>query len=185
MKYYIKNMVTIRCKLVVKAALERLGLPYTHVELGEVDAEKISALNFRKLKAGLQKAGLEIIDDKRAVLIEKIKSSIIEMVHYSDEMPRVKFSDYLSNKLKYDYTYLSNMFSDVKGVTIEHFIILHKIEKVKELIIYNELNLSEIAFKMNYSSSAHLSNQFKKVTGFTPSYYKSLKQKMRITIDKI
>jgi AraC-like DNA-binding protein len=133
----------------------------------------------------LHNAGLELMDDKRAVLIEKIKNVIVEMVHYSDELPRVNFSDYLSEKLSYDYTYLANLFSEVQGTTIEKFTINHKIERVKELIIYDELSITEIAWKMNYSSVAHLSNQFKKVTGLSPSHFKQLKIKRRIPIEEI
>lgn len=178
-------MVTIRCKMVVKAELEKLGLKFYHMELGEVDMDELSPQLYKRFKASLRKDGLELIDDKKALLIEKIKNVIIEMVHYMDELPAVKFSKYLSAKLNYDYTYLSNTFSEVKGITIEQFIILHKIERVKELILYDELNMSEIANKMHYSSSAHLSNQFKKVTGLTPSYFKSLKHQRRKTLDKI
>lgn len=185
MKYYIKNMVTIRCKMVVKDALDRLGLSYRHLDLGEVEMDEIPPLQHAQLKTDLLKAGLEIISVKRMVLIEKIKAVIIEMVHYSDELPRIKFSKYLSEKLGYDYTYLSNTFSEVKGITIEHFIILHKIEKVKELILYDELNLSQIANKLHYSSSAHLSTQFKKVTGLTPSYFKKLKIHRHNTLDQL
>ncbi|HLP51985.1 MAG TPA: AraC family transcriptional regulator [Chitinophagales bacterium] len=186
MKYFIKNMVTIRCKMVVKSELEKLGIRYTDIELGEVELkEPLTDRQCKRLKVGLRNAGLELMDDKRAMLIEKIKNVIIEMVHYSDELPTVKFSQYLSEKLNYDYTYLSNTFSEVKGITIEHYIIMHKIEKVKELILYGELNLSEIAYKMHYSSSAHLSNQFKKVTGLTPSFFKSLKQQRRVTLDSL
>jgi AraC-like DNA-binding protein len=125
------------------------------------------------------------MDDKRAMLIEKIKNVIVEMVHYTDELPKVNFSDYLSEKLNYDYTYLANLFSETEGTTIEHFIIMHKIERVKELIIYDELNLTEIAWKLHYSSVAHLSNQFKKITGLTPSFFKSLKHKKRRTLEKV
>jgi AraC-like DNA-binding protein len=125
------------------------------------------------------------MDDKKAILIEKIKNVIIEMVHYSDEMPKTNFSDYLSKKLEYDYTYLSNLFSETEATTIEHFIMLHKIERVKELIIYDELNLTEIAFKLHYSSVAHLSTQFKKITGLTPSFFKSLKDKKRNTLEDV
>jgi len=185
MKYFIRNMVTIRCKMVVKAELEKLGLKYYHMELGEVDMDELNPRQYKRFKTALRKDGLELIDDKKALLIEKIKNVIIEMVHYTDELPRLKFSKYLSAKLNYDYTYLSNTFSEVKGITIEQFIILHKVERVKELILYDELNMSEIANKMHYSSSAHLSNQFKKVTGLTPSYFKSLKHQRRITLDKI
>ena len=131
------------------------------------------------------KSGLELMDDKRAILIEKIQNTIIEMVHYTDELPKTNFSDYLSEKLNHDYTYLANLFSETRGVTIEHFIILHKIERVKELIIYDELNLSEIAWKLHYSGVAHLSHQFKKVTGLSPSFFKSLKNKKRGTLENV
>jgi len=164
--------------MVVKAELDKLGLHYTTIELGEIEiAEKLSPAKYQELKNILEQTGLELIDDNKAVLIEKIKAVIVEMVHYSDEPPLIKFSDYLSQKLHYDYKYLSNIFSEVKGITIEQLLILHKIERVKELIIYDELNLNEIAYKLNYSSSAHLSNQFKKVTGLTPSFFKSLRRK--------
>jgi AraC-like DNA-binding protein len=129
------------------------------------------------LKSRLAKSGLELLDDKKGVLIERIKNVIIEMIHYMDEIPKVNYSDYISEKLGYDYTYLSNVFSEVKGVTIQQFIILHKIEKVKELLLYDELSLTEIAYKLHYSSVGHLSNQFKKITGLSPTYFKNLKQK--------
>ncbi len=186
MKYFIKNMVTIRCKMVVNSELEKMGLKPTNIELGEVELkEDLQPHQYTELKVALLKAGLELMDDKKAMLIEKIKNVIIEMVHYADELPTIKFSQYLSEKLNYDYTYLSNTFSEVKGITIEHYIIMHKIEKVKELILYDELNLSEIAQKMHYSSSAHLSNQFKKITGLTPSFFKSLKQQRRVALDSL
>ena len=124
-------------------------------------------------------SGLELIEDKKAVIIEKIKNVIIEMIHYEDEIPKVNFSDYLSSKLNYNYTYLANLFSETEAITIEHYIIMHKIERVKELIVYDDLNLSEIAWKLHYSSVAHLSHQFKKVTGLTPSFFKSLKNKKK------
>ena len=181
MKLYIKYMVSIRCKMVVKAELEKLGLTYGVVEFGEVEiAEKISSATREQLKSGLLKSGLELMDDKKAILIEKIKSVIIEMVHYADDKPKTN-SDYLTEKLSYDYTYLANLFSEVTGVTIEYFIIAHKIERVKELLIYDELNLTEISYKLNYSSVAHLSTQFKKVTGLTPSFFKELKKKRKST----
>lgn len=182
MKLYIKYMVSIRCKMVVKAELENLGLKYLLVDFGEVEmAEPISMHQREELKHALLKSGLELMDDKKAILIEKIKSVIIEMVHYDDDKPKVNFSDYLTEKLSYDYTYLANLFSEVTGVTIEYFIIAHKIERVKELLIYDELNLTEISYKLNYSSVAHLSTQFKKVTGLTPSFFKELKKKRRDT----
>ena len=180
MKLYIKYMVSIRCKMVVKAELEKLGLNHLVVDFGEVEiADSISADKREQLKIALLKSGLELMDDKKAILIEKIKTVIIEMVHYDDDKPKTNFSDYLTEKLSYDYTYLANLFSEVTGVTIEYFIIAHKIERVKELLIYDELNLTEISYKLNYSSVAHLSTQFKKVTGLTPSFYKQLKKKRR------
>lgn len=179
-------MVSTRCKMAVKEELKKLGLHFIVVELGEVEVmENITAEQREKLKTGLLDAGLELMDDKRAVLIEKIKNIIVEMVHYADEPIKVNFSDYLSDKLKHDYTYLANLFSEVQGSTIEHFIIDHKIERIKELIIYDELNITEIAWKMNYSSVAHLSNQFKKVTGLSPSHFKQLKVKRRNQIEDI
>ncbi|WP_460473503.1 helix-turn-helix domain-containing protein [Emticicia fontis] len=179
-------MVSIRCKMLVKAELDKLGLNYGVIELGEVDVkDKISEQQRKLLKVNLLKAGLELMDDKKAILIEKIKNVIIEMVHYEDELPKVKNSDYISEKLQYDYTYLANLFSETTGTTIEHFIIIHKIERVKELMIYDELNLTEISYKLNYSSVAHLSNQFKKITGLTPSFFKSLKHKKRTPLEDI
>lgn len=179
-------MVSIRCKMLVKAELEKLGLNYGLIELGEVDVkDTISEQQRKQLRANLLKSGLELMDDKKAILIEKIKNVIIEMVHYEDEIPKVKNSDYLSEKLQYDYTYLANLFSETTGTTIEHFIIIHKIERVKELMIYDELNLTEISYKLNYSSVAHLSSQFKKITGLTPSFFKSLKHKKRIPLEDV
>lgn len=179
-------MVSIRCKMLVKAELEKLGLNYGVIELGEVDVkDTITEQQRKQLRSNLLKAGLELMDDKKAILIEKIKNVIIEMVHYEDEIPKVKNSDYLSEKLQYDYTYLANLFSETTGTTIEHFIIIHKIERVKELMIYDELNLTEISYKLNYSSVAHLSSQFKKITGLTPSFFKSLKHKKRIPLEDV
>ncbi len=179
-------MVSIRCKMMVKSELEDLGIHYGTVELGEIDIKgTISESQLLALRNGLAASGLELMDDKKAILIEKIKGVIIEMVHYSDDRPKNKFSEYLSEKLNYDYTYLANLFSEVTGVTIEHFIIAHKIEKVKELLIYDELNLTQISYKLNYSSVAHLSNQFKKVTGLTPTFFKNLKSHKRKTLDDV
>jgi len=186
MKLYIKYMVSNRCKMAVKEELKKLGLHFIVVDLGEVEIMETITLDQReKLKLSLIDSGLELMDDKRAVLIEKIKNTIIEMIHHSDEMIKTNFSDYLSEKLNHDYTYLANLFSEVQGTTIEHFIINHKIERIKELIIYDELNITEIAWKMNYSSVAHLSNQFKKVTGLSPSHFKQLKDKRRSQIEDI
>ena len=179
-------MVSNRCKMAVKEELKKLGLHFIFVELGEVEImEDLSSEERDQLKIALQRSGLELMDDKRAVLIEKIKNTIIEMVHHKDEMIKINFSDYLSEKLNHDYTYLANLFSEVQGTSIAQFIISHKVERVKELINYGELNITEIAWKMNYSSVAHLSNQFKKVTGLTPSQFKELKNKMRIPLEEI
>ncbi len=186
MKLYIKYMVSLRCKMLVKSELEKLGLTCVSVDLGMVDVrEDVSQEQLEAFNANLKKAGLELLDDKKNILVEKIKAVIIEMIHYSDEVPKVNDSDYISEKLNYDYTYLSNTFSEVKGMTIQHYIILHKIERVKELLIYDELTLTEIAHKLHYSSVAHLSNQFKKVTGLTPTYFKELKEKRGRTLEDL
>jgi AraC-like DNA-binding protein len=178
MKLYIKYMVSLRCKMIVKEELKKLGMRYVVLDLGMVEIlEDITQKQREVLRENLLKSGLELLDDKKSILIEKIKNVITEMVHYSDEVPQGNFSDYITEKLNYDYTYLSNIFSEVKGITIQQYIILHKIERVKELLLYDELTLTEIANLMHYSSVAHLSNQFKKVTGLSPSYFKVLKQK--------
>jgi len=172
--------------MAVKEELKKLRLHFILVDLGEVEImEEISIEQRLQLKTALLDSGLELMDDKRAMMIEKIKNVIIEMVHHSDEMIKVNFSNHLSEKLSHDYTYLSNLFSEVQGTTIEQFIISHKIERIKELIIYDELNITEIAWKMNYSSVAHLSNQFKKVTGLSPTHFKQLKDKRRSPIEEI
>ena len=179
-------MVSNRCKMAVKEELKKLGLHYIVVDLGEVDImENISMEKRNLLKINLLQSGLELMDDKKAMLIEKIKTIIIEMVHHSSEIIKVNFSDYLSEKMNHDYTYLSNLFSEVQGTTIEQYIISHKIERIKELIIYGEHNITEIAWKMNYSSVAHLSSQFKKVTGLSPTHFKQLKDKKRSPIEEI
>ncbi len=179
-------MVSNRCKLAVKEALKNLGLHFIIVDLGEVDImEDITFEQQEELRAALQVTGLELMDDKRSVLIERIKNVIVEMVHYAEDLPKTNFSDYLSQKLNHNYTYLANLFSEVQGTTIEQFIIAHKVERIKELIIYDELNLTEISYKLNYSSVAHLSNQFKKITGLSPSHFKQLKDKRRSPIEEI
>jgi AraC-like DNA-binding protein len=179
-------MVSTRCKIVVKEELKKLGLHFIVVDLGEVEImEELSKEQRAELKCNLLCSGLELMDDKRAVLIEKIKNVVIEMVHHADEVIKVNFSDHLSAKLNHDYTYMANLFSEVQGTTIEQFIICHKIERIKELMIYGELNITEIAWKMNYSSVAHLSNQFKKVTGLSPSHFKKLKDQRRMPIEEI
>jgi len=186
MKLYIKNMVSIRCKMLVKSELERLDLSYKTVELGEVELEEnISEQKREELKNALLRSGLVLMEDKKSILVEKIKTLIIEMIHYTDELPEVNYSIYISQKLNLNYTYLANLFAEVKGITIEQFIIIHKIERVKELIIYDELSLTEIASLMQYSSIAHLSKQFKKITGLTPSHFKQLKNKRRNPLEDL
>jgi len=173
-------MVCIRCKMVVKDELTKLGLHYNRVELGEAEiTENISEGLRDQIKIALLKFGLELMNDKKSVLIQKIKNVIIDLVHYSQEPLAIN----LSQQLQHDYTYLANLFSEVQGTTIEKFFISHKIERVKELLVYNELSLTEIAYQMHYSSVAHLSTQFKKVTGLTPSYFKKLKDKRRSMLD--
>ncbi|MBW6491274.1 MAG: AraC family transcriptional regulator [Lentimicrobium sp.] len=172
--------------MLVKEELKNLGLHYVFVDLGAVEVmENLTLAQREQFGKALQRSGLELMDDRKAILIEKIKNVIVELVHHSDEIPKENFSDYLSKKLDYDYTYLANLFSEVLGTTIEKFYINHKIERVKELIFYDELNISEIAWKLNYSSVAHLSNQFKKVTGLSPSHFKKLKIKSRVPIEEI
>ena len=179
-------MVSLRCKMIVKEALKKLGLHYVVVELGMVDVmEDITPEQREQLKQDLLQSGLELLDDKKSILIEKIKNVIVQMIHYSDELPKVNYSDYLSEKLGYDYTYLANTFSEVKGITIQQFIIIHKIERVKELLLYDELTLTEISYQLHYSSVAHLSNQFKKITGLSPSFYKQLKHKRSKNLENV
>jgi len=179
-------MVSNRCKMAVKEVLKKFDLHFVVVDLGEVEImEDLSPDILGQLKVELLNSGFELMDDKRAVLIEKIKNVITEMIHYSTEAPKTNYSDYISEKLHLDYTYLSNVFSEVKGTTIQQFIIIHKIEKAKELLFYDELTLTEIAYRLHYSSVAHLSNQFKKITGLTPSGFKQLKSKGRNPLEEI
>ena len=171
-------MVCIRCKMLVKSELAKLGLHYAYVDLGEANImEEITREQFSQLGNALKKSGLELMDDKKSILVEKIKTVIIELVHDNDDQIKVNLSDYLGDKLNHNYTYLANLFSEIKGTTIEKFYLAHKIEKVKELMVYEELTLSEIAYRLHYSSVAHLSAQFKKMTGLTPSHFKNLKYK--------
>lgn len=179
-------MVSARCKLAVKEELKKLGLHFIVVELGEIEImEDISAETREKLRAALLSTGLELMDDKKAMLIEKIKTVITDMIHNSSDIPKLNYSDFISQKLDYDYTYLSNIFSEVKGITIQQFIIINKIERAKELLMYNEFNLTEISYQLHYSSVAHLSNQFKKITGLSPSQFKQLKNRNRIPLEEI
>jgi YesN/AraC family two-component response regulator len=172
--------------MVVKSELEKLGLHYTTVELGEAEIEEnITQDQIENLGEALKKTGLELMDDNKKILVERIKTLIIELVHYNDEQLKINLSDYLSEKLNHNYTYISNLFTEVKGTTIEQFYISHKIERVKELLVYDELNLTEIAWKLHYSSVAHLSNQFKKMTGLTPSHFKNLKKQRRKALGNV
>ncbi|MGB3344446.1 MAG: AraC family transcriptional regulator [Aequorivita sp.] len=183
---YIKYMVSLRCKIIVKQELEKLGLHYLNVDLGTVEIEEnITDSQKEQFRRNLRVYGLDLLDDRRNIIIEKVKAVIIEMVHYSDELPQMNYSDYISEKLGYDYTYLANTFSEVKGITIQQYIIINKIERVKELLMYGELNLTEISYKLHYSSVAHLSNQFKKVTGLTPTHFKNMKKKRLRNIEDL
>lgn len=186
MKLYIKYMVSLRCKMFVREELQKIGVNYISVDLGTVEVQDdITDEQLDLFAKNLKKGGLELLDDKKNILVEKIKNVIVEMIHFSDELPKVNDSNYISEKLEYDYTYLSNTFSEVRGITIQQYVIMHKIERVKELLLYDELTLTEIAWKLNYSSVAHLSNQFKKVTGLTPTYFKELKNKRERNLENL
>lgn len=186
MKIFIQNMVSLRCKMMVKSELENLKIAYKSIKLGEVQLyEPLSEFVRQLLKEKLHKSGLELMDDTKAILIERIINIIVEMVHYSDEIPNVNFSIFLSEKMEEDYHKMADIFSKTKGITIEHFLIHHKIEKIKELIIYDELNLTEISYKLNYSSLSHLSKQFKQVTGLTPTFFKSLSKRERQNLEDL
>lgn len=184
MKLFIKNMVCIRCKMIVEEELTKLGIDFLSVELGQ--AETINPLDNNQislLEKALNRSGLELMDDKKSIIIEKIRHIIIDAVNISESKLKTNLSDHISDLLDYDYTYLANLFSEVTGTTIEKFYLNHKIEKVKELLVYNELTITEIAYLMDYSSVAHLSNQFKKFTGLSPSYFKKLRLKRRRLLD--
>lgn len=178
MKLYIKHMVCVRCKMIVKSELDKLGLNYAMLEMGEIEiSDSITDEQKKQFNDSLLKLGLEVVDDKKTILIEKIKNTIIDLIQYSDEDIKINFSHFISQKVNYDYNYLSVLFSEVQGVTIEKYIISQKIERVKELLVYEDMPLSEIAIKLHYSSVAHLSSQFKKQTGLTPSHFKEIRQK--------
>lgn len=182
MRLYIKYMVSLRCKMLVKDELQKLGVNYSSVELGMAEINDELSHELREnLRKRLKSSGLELIDDKKNILAEKITNVIIDMIHHTDEVPKVNDSDYISEKLGYDYTYLSNIFSEVKGTTIQQYIIMQKIEKVKEMLLYDELTLTEISHKLHYSSVAHLSNQFKKITGITPTHFKEVKHQNKVS----
>ena len=179
-------MVSNRCKMAVSFELEKLGVNCKSIELGRVETKQfISAEQIQNIKIALLNSGLELLVNRKTILIEKIKNVIEEMVHYSDSRLKSNFSNYLSSKLNLDYNYLASIFSEVQGITIEHFVIYHKIQRVKELIANNELNLTEISWKMHYSSVAHLSAQFKKVAGFTPSHFKQLNHQRHIALENV
>lgn len=183
---FIKNMVCNRCIIVMKNELEKLGLSAISIKLGEVIFEKnITVEEKEKLDEALLELGFQIIDDKKSRIIEKIKNTIIELVHHQENEAKTNLSDILSTKLHHDYNYLSNLFSEIEGITIEKYFIAQKIERVKELLVYDEMSLSEIAFQLNYSSVAYLSNQFKKITGLTPSHFKQIKEEKRKPLDEV
>ena len=185
-KLHIKYMVSLRCKLKVREELKKLNIKYGVVDLGVVEIFKDISPEIREvLKYNLNKSGLELLDDKRSIIIERIQNAVVEMVHFSNELPKINISTHISQKIGLDYTYLSNIFAELKGITLQNYIIMHKIEKVKELLFYDELNLSEISYRLQYSSVAHLSAQFKKVTGLTPSYYKQLKKTRTINLEDL
>jgi AraC-like DNA-binding protein len=186
MKIYVKNMACESCKLFVKEALEELDITPVKVELGEIETkEDISDDEKKQLNKKIKKVGLELLEKKQGVLIEKIRQVMIDYVYNSEDKPNVKFSVLLSEQLNHSYTYLSNFFSEVEATTIEQYLIALKIERIKELIIFEEYTFSEIAYKLHYSSVAHLSTQFKKATGLTPSHFKALKEKRRVSIQNI
>ncbi len=186
LKLFIKNMISLRSVKQVKILLENYGFHPTAIEIGEIEIEeKLSQKQYDEMKATMLRNDFELVDDKEIILLEKVKSIVIEMVHYSEELPNIKYSDYISKKLKVNYTYLSKLFSKLRSITIEQFIIAHKIERVKQLLLFNEYTLSEIAWKLNYSSTAHLSAQFKKITGLTPSLFKKSKNKKLIPLENL
>lgn len=183
---FVKNMVCNRCIMVVQNELEKLGLDFTNITLGEVNLAKELQPNEKiLLEKALVSLGFEVIDDKKSRIIEKIKNVIIDLVHHQDNDAKTNLSDILSEKINHDYNYLSNLFSEVEGTTIEKYFIAQKVEKIKELLVYDELSLSEIALRLNYSSVAYLSNQFKKVTGLTPSHFKQIRNEKRKPLDKV
>jgi len=183
---FIKNMVCNRCIMIVQNELDKFDLEVKNIRLGEVILDKEPTTEEKdKLEKALILLGFEVIDDRKSLIIEKIKNIIIDLVHHQDNDTKKNLSDILSSKLHHDYNYLSNLFSEIEGTTIEKYFIAQKIEKVKELLVYDELSLSEIAFRLNYSSVAYLSNQFKKVTGVTPSHFKQIREDKRKSLDKV
>ena len=186
MKIHIKNMVCPRCVMAVRAILENIGLHPIHIGLGEVELEEDDISGIKsQLKHELQSIGFDLLDDKNSKIIERIKNLITELIQTKNNQLKLALSEYLTGEMNHDYSWLSNLFSEVEGITIEKYYIFQKIEKVKELLIYDELSLSEIAYQLNYSSPAYLSSQFKKVTGLTPSHFRNLKENNRKSIDEI
>jgi AraC-like DNA-binding protein len=185
-RIYIKNMVSQRCKLMVEEQLSKLGLKFSIVELGVIELpEDITHQQREQLRENLEVSGLEILDDVKSILTERIKNAVVEMIHYSEELPKENYSNYLAEKIGYDYTYLSNIFSEVKGITLQQYIINNKIERVKEFLLYDELTLTEISYRLHYSSVAHLSSQFKKTTGFSPSFFRKLNLKRKGNLEDL
>jgi len=183
MKLYIKNMVCSRCKMIVKAELDKIGVQYVTVELGEVNiTKKITTLQRTQLYARLQQSGLELIDDGKNDLIEQLKRAIVDLEHNSDEDLKTSFSDFISLRVNDNFISLNTLFAEIKGITIEKYIIRHKIDRIKELLVYDDLNLADIAFKMHYSNVAQLSSQFKRITGLTPSHFRQLRHTRNITL---
>lgn len=183
---YIKNMVCDRCKAAIRQELDKLSIPFDTIELGEVTlTDKVSDTILQSFTQNIKDLGFELIDDKKSKIIEKIKSEIIKMIHHPEQKIKTTLSIHLADILHKDYSSLSALFSEVEGTTIEQYTILQKIERAKELLVYDELSLSEIADKLHYSSVAHLSNQFKKVTGLTPSHFKNLRNRGRKSLDKV
>lgn len=186
MKIYIKNMVSQRCRIIVKQELSKLNIEHKNVDLGMIEiGDQSTLMQLSQLRINLLEVGLEIIENKKLMLIETVKNVIIKMVHYDEELPLKNYSVLISEKIGRDYTYISNLFRDIKGITIQRFIIHHKIERVKELLQHDELNLTEISYKLNYSSLAHMSHQFKQVTGLSPSFFKSHLDKREFNLEEL
>lgn len=186
MELYIKHMVSRRCIIFVKSVLQDMGIQYDFVELGRVQTDvSLTKEQFHLFEEMLNSADLELLTDKKQILVERVKNLIVEMVHDPEGMPVSIDSGYFEENLGYDYTYLSNMFSEVKGMSIKHYIILNKIERVKDLLLYDELTLSEIAYRLQYSSVGHLSNQFKKITGLSPSGFKGSGYKREMYLEDL
>jgi AraC-like DNA-binding protein len=179
-------MVTIQSKMVVKSELTKLGISFKTIDFGSVEVvENINPQQKKELESNLKKSGLLLLNDTQANLLEKVKEEISEVIHNNDELPKVNFSDYLSQRLNHDYNAIAKLFAETEGKTIEHYILINKIEKVKELILYKNLKVNQIAQKLQYKSPEQLSKQFKKITGVTPSYFKSLREKKQSLLESL